>query len=64
MNEHEPIVLLPQCPVNVYLVAGSLPTWEQIPFRCQQELITALAALLMHLSDITTMLEVDDEPEQ
>lgn len=63
MNEHEPIVLLPPCPISVYLVMGSLPSWEQVPQRCQQELITALAALLIQLPDIQTVLEVGNESE-
>jgi hypothetical protein len=50
-------------PTHSYLVSGSLPTWEQLPQERQQELIQALAALLIHLPQLQTLLEVSDEPQ-
>ena len=49
---------------NPYLVSGSLPTWEQLPQERQQELIQALAALLIHLPQLQALfLEARDESE-
>jgi len=54
------------CPTaSAYVTAGSLPAWEQVPPRCQQELITALATLLVQLPELRPLLslEVGDESE-
>lgn len=50
--------------VSAYLTAGSLPTWEQVPQNCQQELILALVTLLLRLPELQTLLEGSHEPEQ
>ena len=41
----------------------SLPRWEEIPQRYQQELILALAALLMQQPELQVLLEVRCEPK-
>ena len=50
--------------IQPYLVAGSLPRWEELPPERQQELIQALAALLMGQPQLQTLLEALHEPEQ
>jgi len=64
MNQSNPIVPPFQQPLSDYLVSGDLPTWEQIPPDCQQELIQTLADLLVKLPEIHALLEVPDEPQQ
>lgn len=56
-------------PVSCYKTAGSLPVWEQVPLRCQQELVLALATLLLHRPELHPFqgMEVQGarhEPEQ
>ena len=65
MNPKTPTVSDLSQAVNTYVVAGSLPVWEQMSQPCQQELILALAALLLHLPEIQPLLgqEGQHEPE-
>jgi hypothetical protein len=56
----------PNLSVRAYVTAGSLPAWEQVSAQRQQELIQALAALLLHLPELQPLLEmeaVSHEPE-
>ena len=50
--------------IQPYLVGGSLPRWEELPPERQQELIQALAALLMGQPQLQNLLEALHEPEQ
>jgi hypothetical protein len=43
-------------------LTASLPRWEDLPTANQQELIQALAALLMRLPELQALLEVRHEP--
>ena len=43
-------------------MTASLPRWEDLPTANQQELIQALAALLMQLPELQALLEVRHEP--
>jgi hypothetical protein len=45
-------------------LAESLPRWEELPPDCQQELIQALAALLLRQPATQALLETRHEPEQ
>jgi hypothetical protein len=60
MNLSHPVSALP---IHPNLVAGSLPTWDQVPAERQQELVQALAALLMALPQLQALREALDEPE-
>jgi hypothetical protein len=66
MNPKNPILSRPYPTASAYVTAGSLPAWEQVPARCQQELILALAALLLHLPELQPLLSPEscDESEQ
>ncbi len=43
-------------------VRASLPRMEDLPEAQRQELIAALAALLLHLPEVQRLLEVRHEP--
>ncbi len=45
-------------------VLASLPKLEELPERSRQELIQALAALLLHDPQLQAVLEARHEPEQ
>lgn len=45
-------------------VLASLPKLEDLPETQRQELIRALAALLLHDPDLQALLEARHEPEQ
>jgi hypothetical protein len=45
-------------------VLASLPKWEDLPEAQRQELIQALAALLLHDPDLQVLLEARYEPGQ
>ena len=55
--KNNPAVLAASQSVSAYVTAGSLPAWEQVPPHCQQELVLALAALLLHDPDLQALLE-------
>jgi hypothetical protein len=64
MNPKNQIFPDPPQTMSVYMTAGSLPSWEQVPPNCQQELILALVSLVLHLPELQSLLEVQHEPEQ
>lgn len=52
-------------PISLPLaVLDSLPRLEELPESNRQELIQALAALLLHDPQLQTLLEMRHEPEQ
>lgn len=59
MNPKNPTLPNPLQPVSAYVIDGSLPTWEQVPLRCQQELVLALAGLLLHRPELHPFLEME-----
>jgi hypothetical protein len=64
MDEREtqhPIFPMPQT-VCEYITAGSLPQWEQLPPKSQQELVQALATLLAGLPQVRA-LEAGHDPQ-
>jgi hypothetical protein len=62
---NDPNLILPhsQFPINNFLISGSLPSWDQIPKSHQQELILALANLLIQLPQLHHLLEAPDDPQ-
>jgi hypothetical protein len=66
MNPKNPIFAHPYPTASAYVTGGSLPAWEQVPARCQQELITALATLLLQMPELQPLVSREgcDEPEQ
>ena len=46
---------------KLYMIAGGLPAWEQVPQRYQQELVLALAALLLHCPELHPLLEMETQ---
>lgn len=54
-----PIQLLPANPA----LAENLPRWEELPQDCQQELIQALAALLLQQPTTQALLDARHEPQ-
>jgi hypothetical protein len=66
MKPKNPTLPEPNLSVCAYVTAGSLPAWEQVSPQRQQELVQALAALLLHLPELQPLLEreaVGNEPE-
>lgn len=53
-----PIQRLPVSP----MLAENLPRWEELPPECQQELIQALAALLLQQPATQALLDARHEP--
>lgn len=59
-----PALILPQTQIRTF------PTWEQFPQERKNELIQALAALLLHLPQLQALQEAmrapgtSDEPQQ
>jgi hypothetical protein len=51
-------------PLLTEMVLASLPKLEDLPESNRQELIQALAALLLHDPDLQALWEVRYEPEQ
>jgi hypothetical protein len=43
---------------------GSLPRWEDLPGRYQQELIQTLATLWMHQPELKALLEVPHDAKR
>jgi hypothetical protein len=59
MNPTAPIV------PRIEIPAQAVPHWEQLPRECQNELIQALAALLLRLPQVQRLEEkMRDEREQ
>ena len=45
--------------------AQAVPEWEQLPQECQQELIQAFVAILLHLPQVQALEEeMSDERQQ
>lgn len=59
MNPKYPTLPNPRRPVSSYVTAGSLPTWEQVPRHCQQELVLALTALLLRQPELHPLLAME-----
>ena len=55
MNAH-PLIVQP-LPIPTHV----LPNWNQLPPQRQQELIAALAALLLHLPEVQALQEIPNE---
>jgi hypothetical protein len=53
---------MPVQTVCEYITAGSLPRWEQLPPKSQQELVQTLANLLAGLPQMRA-LEVGHDPQ-
>ena len=50
---------------RIEIPAQAVPQWEQLPRECQQELIQALAALLLRLPQVQALEErMSDERQQ
>ena len=62
-TEISPRMSAPPAPLAAPVLA-SLPQWEDLPESSRQELIQALAALLLHDPDLQALLEARREPQQ
>ena len=63
MNPKNPTLPDPSPTLSAYVVAGSLPAWEQVPMQRQQELILTLAAIVLHLPELQPLLEREGQHE-
>jgi hypothetical protein len=54
------LLIVPILPIPT----STLPNWNQLPPQRQQELITTLALLLLHLPEVQALQEQPDEPHQ
>ncbi len=61
-TEMSPQIAETQAQLTSPAVQASLPKLEELPERSRQELIEALAALLLHLPEVQCLLEVRHEP--
>ena len=61
MKPKNPTLVSLTQPVSAYMIAGSLPAWEQVPQRYQQELVLALAALLLHCLELHPLLGMETQ---
>ena len=61
MKPKNPNLANPPQPVSAYVIAGSLPVWEQVPQRYQQELVMSLAALLLHRPELHPLLQMETQ---
>jgi len=63
-TEMSPHLAETQAQLSSPAVQASLPRMEELPEAQRQELIQALAALLLHLPEVQCLLEVRHEPLQ
>jgi hypothetical protein len=61
-TEMSPQMAETQAQLTSPAVQASLPRMEDLPEAQRQELIQALAALLLHLPEVQRLLEVRHEP--
>ena len=64
MKSKNPTLPKPQQTLSACITAGSLPAWEETPPVCQQELVRALAEMLLHLPELKNLLGGQHDPQQ
>lgn len=63
-NKPNPCIVPALPDLNSSEVKKSLPSWEELPRHCQQELIQGLAVLLEQQPELQALLEAFHEPER